>query len=665
MSSEALSSCITAPEPPRMRSSLRVNRRPPTEIIAEQRGDEPLDVAAILAENPQLWADRSAVVDLVYEEYCQRLEAGEVIDAQAFCARFPAIADSLKELLSAHRFLLAQLDPEDPHATVRWPEAGESFLGFDLRRELGRGAFARVFLAAEPALGHRLVAVKIAFQGAAEAETLGRLQHPHIVPIHSVHVDSASGLSAVCMPYLGQATLCDVLDRVAGCPGADVKAAVFLETARTIRHPVQGSGGRAEPDPVLVRGDYLEGVALIGLRLAEALAYTHGQGIFHGDLKPSNVLLSPDGRPLLLDFNLSLDEQLVARVLGGTLPYMAPEQLRALDQAGPDRVRAIDGRSDLFSLGVILYELATGRLPFGPLPRDRSARELRDEMLRRQVEGGVPVHLANPRADKALAEVIERCLVLEPAGRLQTAGDLAAALRQYVSRRQRLRRRVCRRWRPLLVGLTGLVAIASVGGWQLAELQARRGSRGDREMRAGLEAYHGGYYQDAADHFSRVLQADPSCAHAYFARARAYQRLGEQGTGPEAIQTYMRGAENDCREALRYVSDGRIKAAQGYYLARGRNPMAAAACFQQALDMGYESAEVYNDLAFVGALNGQAPLQVDDLLRKASERDPTLPAIEATRKYNAIRKQRNAKNVATRHPMRLMCLIDPVKDFPE
>src|SRR5262249_27802611 len=120
----------------------------------------------------------------------------------------------------------------------------------------------------------------------------------------------------------------------------------------------------ASPDAVLLRGAFQDGALHLAVQLADALAFVHAQGVLHGDLKPSNVLLGPDGRPRLLDFNLSADVQAAYDQLGGTATYMSPEQLRSSNPAAA----GFDDRSDIFSLGVVLYELLCGRHPFGMPP---------------------------------------------------------------------------------------------------------------------------------------------------------------------------------------------------------------------------------------------------------------------------------------------------------
>ena len=133
-------------------------------------------------------------------------------------------------------------------------------LGFQLLRELGRGGFARVFLAAEPALGNRLVVVKVSDNGSAEADTLGRLGHANIVPVYSVKEDPGSGLTAVCMPYLGKATLCTLLERVRA-HGVPLHACAILDASRD--PDVEATATSKQRRSALESGTYVAGIRCI------------------------------------------------------------------------------------------------------------------------------------------------------------------------------------------------------------------------------------------------------------------------------------------------------------------------------------------------------------------------------------------------------------------
>jgi hypothetical protein len=100
---------------------------------------------------------------------------------------------------------------------------------FRILEQLGRGGLARVYLGSQPSIGDRQIVMKIAYQGAYEADTLGRLKHPHIVPVYSVLKDEQTGMSGICMPFCGRSTLCDVLDVAFGGPPA--RPAAILQAA--------------------------------------------------------------------------------------------------------------------------------------------------------------------------------------------------------------------------------------------------------------------------------------------------------------------------------------------------------------------------------------------------------------------------------------------------
>ena len=177
--------------------------------------------------------------------------------------------------------------------------------------------------------------------------------------------------------------------------------------------------------------DYVQAVCWLGARLAEALAHAHDNGILHRDVKPANVLLNRFGRPFLADFNLSFagrSEGADETPFGGTLAYMAPEHLEAFAPAGKRLRAGVNGGSDLYALGVVLYELLTCRLPFrsGPRPGLRKGDQLLELAAERRA--GAPPLPCDSDTPPALVCVVRRCLDPDPERRFRSAGDLAAAL---------------------------------------------------------------------------------------------------------------------------------------------------------------------------------------------------------------------------------------------
>jgi eukaryotic-like serine/threonine-protein kinase len=271
----------------------------------------------------------------------------------------------------------------DEFLDVQAALAGE----YSLQRELGRGGMGVVYLAREVELD-RDVAIKVlptnlARDAAArerfvrEARTAAGLSHPHIVPIH--RVGEAGGWVFFVMSYVEGETLGERLRRQGPLPPE--------EAARVLRE------------------------------VAWALAYAHGRGIVHGDVKPDNILLDrATGRALVTDFGIahargdatSPDSGSVA----GTAHFMSPEQ------AAGD---VVDGRSDLYSLGVVGYLALSGRLPF-------DEPQLPALLLRQATEAPPGVASVAPGLPPALAKAIDRCLARDPARRFPEGEALAGAL---------------------------------------------------------------------------------------------------------------------------------------------------------------------------------------------------------------------------------------------
>lgn len=238
---------------------------------------------------------------------------------------------------------------------------GDRVAGFTIVERLGAGAFAQVYLAEQDALAGRRVVLKVSPEPTPEPERLARLQHPNIVPIHSVH--RYAGGELICMPFLGRNTLADVLtaDRARRASECPTRPAVGFSTARQ-KPPTQNrTQSRApsrtptrpltpnEPDELPTPSVDVAWVLRLLAALAAGLDHAHRRGILHLDIKPANVLLADSGEPMLLDFNLSHDRtQRDRRAVGGTILYMAPEQIAAMLDPAAARV---DERTDLFALG--------------------------------------------------------------------------------------------------------------------------------------------------------------------------------------------------------------------------------------------------------------------------------------------------------------------------
>ncbi len=447
----------------------------------------PRRLADYLARFPAVGSTRSLLAVIAYEEYRQRALHGEAVSPVEYETRYGVdtrdweIESETGAGVATARIAVAVtpttiippgglnrrddsllpmtnevVDPELRNALERaaqtWPEPGSEFLGFQIVRELGRGAFARVYLARQGELGRRYVALKIACDIATESVTLAQLQHTNIVPIYSFH--RSGRYQAVCMPYFGQATLAQVLQNLNGgrtlpAHGRDLRSTVLAhsfsarslssasgqsKSSRNGEQPADASHavpGAQEMPPYtglsleawtrLEGLSYIEAILTLSMQLADGLAHAHARGILHRDLKPANILFTDEGRPMLLDFNLAEDMNSRGTAdraaVGGTLPYMSPEHLEAFGRSG-----RLDVRSDLYSFGVILFELLTGRHPF-PLRKGPIAERL---LLLHQDRLLLPpsVRESNPAVSPAVDAMVRKCLMPNPDDRYQQALDL-------------------------------------------------------------------------------------------------------------------------------------------------------------------------------------------------------------------------------------------------
>ena len=320
-------------------------------------------------------------VSLIYEEFCLLEEAAEVPNPEEFYERYAPWRDSLEVQLRCHRELRELAS--DVQCAHPLPLSGESWNGFRIDSILGRGGTSTVFLAYEEAMGRHRVALKVSPDRGPEPGIIGCLDHPRIMPAFSVCRDAARGLQGLCMPYRSGASLGSLLRTV--WPLRDSHGASAFWAALASQPAVDALSPSLDRPGWLGfpwSGDYEDGVAWIVLAVAHAVSHIHSHGITHCDIKPSNVYASVRDGPLLFDFGFAQSQLVPAPLLGGTLAYMAPEQLRAF--LDPHYWSEVGPAVDIYALGLTLAELLLGTVPDTPsaaLPAPSAARELLDRRL--------------------------------------------------------------------------------------------------------------------------------------------------------------------------------------------------------------------------------------------------------------------------------------------
>jgi serine/threonine protein kinase/WD40 repeat protein len=430
------------------------------------------------------------------EEYLAALDAGRRPDRAQFLARYPGdVAAALAECLDGLELVRSaglglRPPPDDPPATL-----GD----FRLLREVGRGGMGVVYEAEQISLRRRVALKVLSLAGGlddrqlqrfrTEAQAAAGLHHPHIAPVHAVGCER--GVHYYAMQFIDGPSLAEViadLRRQAGLPpirpdrralapseaieGEPAHKPATLDDSTTVYRPIASlEAALAAPTPPhaglstersAAGREFWQRVARLGVQAAEALDHAHQQGVLHRDVKPANLLLDGGGRLWVVDFGLARlqGDPGMTRTgdLVGTLRYMSPEQALA------KRV-VIDQRTDIYSLGVTLYELLTLTPAFPGDDRQEVLRRIADEEppLPQRFDGSIPADLET---------VVLKAMAKEPAERYATAQDLADDLRRFLEDRPIVARRpspaqLARRWvrrhRPLVASLSVAAALLVAG----------------------------------------------------------------------------------------------------------------------------------------------------------------------------------------------------------
>ncbi len=423
---------------------------------------EDFSAKQILDQHPWLNQFPSCVIDLAYEEYCRYREKGSPVAASEFAGQFSGVEQSLyrviefDQVLHDHPSLVEEI-PEE-----RWPKIGQMFCVFYLTEQIGRGALSRVFTARQVDLGNRDVIVKVCIRGEREADLLGMLEFEGIAKVYSIHPDHNSGLVAICMPLETRVTMDHMAEWAATrekqggtskINGLELRRFVADANADNAKKKDTSRATEERSTSRLLIADkdsYITAVVKWGVQLSNALQHAHGNKVLHCDIKPGNVLLLPDLSAALLDFNLAASEKDAVRLAGGTLPYMASEQLRLLlnsDLSGQKQndqdeshvqPEQLCGETDVFGLCATLWHLITGSPPFGVTVDTRSRAEAANLLLARQMKGVSPEDLTQigKQLPAGLVNVLLKGLSFNPSDRQTSAAELSSDLESLLPRRR-------------------------------------------------------------------------------------------------------------------------------------------------------------------------------------------------------------------------------------
>jgi len=432
--------------------------------------------------------DREQRLQEVLVRYVDALEDGHPPDLKEFTARYPEFAADLEEYFAG----LRQLDQLAGALRGLVPPSATRQLGdFRLLREVGRGGMGIVYEAEQLSLDRRVALKVLSFAAVLDSKQLRRFQneaqaaahlhHQNIVPVYAVGCER--GVHYFAMQFIdGQtldALLRDLRQRAGISTDEDAQAIKSMTVAHELPTPPRAriateapptiaKAGSTQPNAALSTArppgsfEYYRMVARWGIQVAEALEHAHELGIIHRDIKPSNLIVDVHGHLWVTDFGLARYQTDLGLTLTGdlvgTLRYMSPEQ--ALAKRG-----LVDHRTDIYSLGVTLYELLTFQPAISGQDRQELLRNLafHEPLIPTRLCKGIPADLET---------IVLKAMAKEVEGRYSTARECAEDLQRYLADRPILAKRVTlvhrlRRWlgrhKALTAGVTGMLLLATVG----------------------------------------------------------------------------------------------------------------------------------------------------------------------------------------------------------
>lgn len=481
--------------------------------------------------------------------------------------------------------------------------------GYDDWREVGRGGQGVVYAATQRST-KRQVAIKLLLDGAYASESARRrfereidlvatLQHPNIVRLYDSGT-TAEGYPFYVMEYVEGVSL-DALLGVGGAADVDVDARGAAGTT-----PVAGAGAPLAS---------LRATVTMFVKICQAVSYAHQRGVIHRDLKPGNIRVDPAGEPHVLDFGLAKSatpnrtQMSVEGSFTGSLPWASPEQVEGI----PSR---IDLRTDVYSLGVLLYQALTGAFPY-PLnvPFNEAIQSIRQSPPARPSQ-------RRPEVDDELETIVLKSLAKEPERRYQSAGELARDLQRYLAGEPIEAKRdsawyqvkkTLHRYR-LLAGVACTFLILAVGvaiSTSVLYTRARHAEQIAEERRAQAENE-----TDKARRTQRFLEGmfgtlDPTLAQDYDPAllrriiADAARRVEEQLSAQPEVEAPVR------------ATIGRTYANLGDYTAAETQLQAALTLYQRSLGPAHvETLKVLSDLSSVYQEQGRYD-EAEPLIRQA------------------------------------------------